>query len=353
MHRVKALLSNKVRIAYFLICLIIIGTIVYFMFGKKDDQYSNLDKKSFVPTIYTPTQGTLPTESEIKKEEPKTWPKDFYVIAESFTAPGSSGRTYNYGEKIVLSKEREIIENGSPTGRFVKSEEGLVSAYFYPTYQKIFPVVVDAYKKLPLDIKYKIIIKSDSFCSLPAFYNQEKLVQLLFLDEVPPSAVGYAPFDPSNCNTRFSMPKSQFMAENSISYADLDSNTNTPKHILIILENNDPSLFGSCKGLASIFAVDANGRYYRQDLAVTSICYVTSIKKGTVVPIIKVGLPGSDGVETETKSSFKMPAEAFALHLVDGSIDYLLYDKTTSTQTRIMPSRQYEYDYQYRAGVGN
>ncbi len=357
MKKVREFLGNSASMVYFLICLVVIGTIIYFLFGKKNDKYSNLDEgqKSLVPTIYVPTQSTNPISTNPAQEK-KAWPKDFYVIAESFSPKnqnGSVGRVYNYGEKIVLSESKEIIENGIPTGNFIDSESGLVSSYFYPTYQRIFPVSVSAYKKLPLDIKYKLIIKSDSFCSFPVFANQQKLMEILFLDEVPASSVGYAPFDASSCNPRFTMPKSQFVAENSVAYADLDNNSNTPDHVLVLMELVDSSIVGNCNNLPNIFAIDANGHYYRQDVSVANVCYVSKVKKGTTVPITKVSFSSSSGIESETKSSFKMPGDAFALHLVSGDIDYLLYDKTTSNQTRIYHSRQSEYDFEYRAGGGN
>ncbi len=357
MKKVREFLGNSASMVYFLICLVVIGSIIYFLFGKKNDKYSNLEEgqNSLVPTIYVPSQSSNPIPTGVNPQV-KTWPKDFYVIAESFSPKspnGESGRVYNYGEKIVLSESKEIIENGKQTGHFIENELGLVSAYFYPTYQRIFPVSVSTYKKLPVDIKYKLIIKSDSFCSFPVFANQQKLMEILFLDEIPSSSVGYAPFDPSSCNPRFTMPKSQFVAENSVAYADLDNNPNTPDHILVLMELSDSSIVGNCNNLPNIFAIDANGHYYRQDVNVANVCYVSKVKKGTTVPITKVSFSSSSGVESETKSSFKMPGDAFALHLISGDIDYLLYDKTTSNQTRIYHNRQSEYDFEYRAGGGN
>lgn len=357
MKKVREFLGNSASMVYFLICLIIIGTIIYFLFGKKNDKYSNLEERenSYVPSIYVPTQSTNPNSSQNVPEK-KTWPKDFYVIAESFSPKNQSGniaRVYNYGEKIVLSESKEIIENGAGTGNFIEGSAGLVSSYFYPTYQRIFPVNVSSYKKLPLDIKYKLIIKADSFCNFPAFSNQQKLMEILFLDEVPPSFTNYAPFDPSSCNPNFTMPKSQFVAENSVAYSDLDSNPNTPDNILVLMELVDSSAVGNCNNIPSIFSVDANGHYYRSDVATSSVCYVSKVKKGTVVPITKVSFSSSSGIQSETKSSFKIPSDAFALHLVSGDIDYLFYDKTTSNQIRIYHSRQNQYDFQYRAGGGN
>lgn len=357
MKKVREFLGNSASMVYFLVCLVIIGTIIYFLFGKKSDKYSNLDEspRSVVPTIYVPTQSTNPNAVKNTNTQKKTWPKDYYVISESFSPQnlGGAGRSYNYGEKIVLNENKEIIENGVPTGNFVQNESGLVSSYFYPTYQRVFPVSVSAYKKLPLDIKYKLLIKSDSFCSFPSFANQQKLMELLFLDEVPPSAVNYTPFDPSACTPRFTMPKSEFVASNAVSYVDLDNNPNTPDHILVLMELNDPTAIGNCRNTPTIFAIDAEGHYYRQDISVSNVCYVSKVSKGTIVPITKVSISSSSGAESETKSSFKMPGDAFAVHLVSGDIDYLLYDQTTSSQTRIYPSRQNATDFQYRAGGGN
>lgn len=357
MKKVREFLGNSASMVYFLICLVVIGTIIYFLFGKENDKYSNLEnnRNSVVPSIYVPTQNTNPS-GNTKVAEIKTWPKDFYVISESFAPKnpeGEVGKIYNYGDKIVLTETKEIVENGVPTGKFVENEMGLVSSYFYPTYKHIFPVNVSNYKKLPLDIKYKLIIKSDSFCNFPVFANQQKLMEILFLDEVPPSLINYAPFDPGSCNSRFVMPKSDFISQNSVAYADLDNNINTPDHILVLMELVDEASIVNCKNVPNIFAIDANGYYYRQDVAVSSVCYVSKVKKGTIVPITKVSVSSSSGAETETKTSFKMPADAFALHLVSGNIDYLLYDKTTSSQTRIFPNRQNAYDFQYRAGGGN
>jgi hypothetical protein len=62
-----------------------------------------------------PSQSSNPIPAGTNPQV-KTWPKDFYVIAESFSPKnqsGSVGRVYNYGEKIVLSELKSVLSNHS------------------------------------------------------------------------------------------------------------------------------------------------------------------------------------------------------------------------------------------------
>ena len=363
----KIVFDKKTKLILSVLILIIV--VEGFVFLTKDNFTKNIvstddtTHEINVPTIYVPTDSTniaMPImmggnqANSYNIEMP--WPRTFVVIANSITSKkkdGGNGVVYNYGENIVMNQNREIIDNGKSTGNFIQSNLGLILNSFYPAYTKVFPVIVDSYKKLPIEIKYLLLGKSGTFCSFQVF-SDVTLTASILTGNIPDNFGNMNDFlsNINNCQPNFSLPKSSFIAEHAVAYADLDSDPKTPEHILLIADNSQYGTGANCTSSATIFSIDASGKYYMNDLANNGpICYVDILKKGTTVQITKI--INKNNTTVETKENFVIPADAFVLHgengenLEGGGITYILYDKTTSTQVKTIMGRQYVYSESY------
>ncbi|MDQ3076054.1 MAG: hypothetical protein M3Q34_02910 [bacterium] len=297
----------------------------------------------------TNTVLAVPNQSNDIMDVP--WPRTYRVIASSIISKkdnGENGRTFAYGEKILMGQDREIKyldPSTKASGFFIKEDEGLLLEVFYPAFKKVFTVDAASYKNIPIEIKYKMLERAGTPCGISGLSDSMAIAS--FLAGNIPNKIWYSHDKWSgllSCNPNFSLPRSAFIAEHSVVEANLDNDIKTPKHVLAIMENQQQyGNGGNCAGVPIIFAIDTNGNYYARDLSnFYQICYVGVVKKGETVQITKTTYT-PEGKQTSLKEDYTFLSDSFALYQENDQITYLLYDKTTSTQVKSLSLNQQVY----------
>lgn len=333
--------KNK-KIISAIIIIIFIGTLT-FLFNRGTNKKEGISLSS----TYSPETSKILKSTTTNDTD---WPRTFYVISESLVAKklnGSEEKIYNYGDKLVTNSNLEILDGGRRTSLFIENKKDLVMDSLFSIYTEIFPLKVDAYKKLPIEIKYKILTKSGIFCNFSNISSIDSITELL--TGSIPNDQGIISTDISkisSCAIKFAMPKSPFAAEHSVAYANIDDNLKTPDHIIVVMENIQYSNSSDCAGNATIFSIDAEGKYFDKDLGnIYSVCYIDTIKKGTTVQITKKIDNPDPGGSKEINEDLVIPADSFVINTANNGPVYLLYDRTTSTQVKTIFSKPNYYSY--------
>ena len=335
--------SFKIFSSILVLAIVVVGTTLFIKHSKTEVQSTPEPVVNFtLPYNSIPDNSTGIVVNSYTPTDPKTDPMSFntfHVISDVLTVKtrdGKDSEKYYYGDKITTNYEGQIMDVGYGTGFFAQDHTGLIIDSMWPLYQRVFSVNEDSYKKLPVEVKYQILAQSATLCGGDT--SDAGNIASVFSGDVANVWNG------NNCTPKYTMPKSAFIAEHAIAYANLDDNIKTPNHILVVLENTQ-SYGSNCSGSLMIFSIDADGKYYAKSLNnVYGVCYIDTIAKGTTVQVTKRTLSPTTNMMVETKADFVIPTDSFAVHTDNSGLTYVLYDQTTSTQVKTMNAKGDYYD---------